>query len=166
MRYRDLLKDPRWKTKRDECIEAAGHACEKCGSTRNLQVHHPHYERGKMPWEYDNLIVLCAACHTKTHFGTQTDHAFGGRTSIDKQFFHSFGTDGFLLWQGRVLGHVQDGFYLVQLFSWIDGEPSNCEIVHFNEMIGWMFYQSPEQLIYSWEHGQAKRHDRHFGDKD
>lgn len=34
-----------------------------------LNVHHPRYINGRMPWEYDNdeLMVLCEPCHKDQH---------------------------------------------------------------------------------------------------
>lgn len=156
--YRKLLARPEWKAKREECIEKAGHRCEKCGSGRNLQVHHPKYERGKLPWEYDDLIVLCASCHRGEHdFGAGKPPAIGGRTVLERKWFHSFNDSGNIHWQGQVLGHVQDGFYLVQLYEWMAGGPSNCEMVHFSRMVGWMFYCTDEEMLNSYTHGPAKR---------
>lgn len=37
--------------------------------TKYLNVHHKFYQKGNMPWEYDDdaLITLCGPCHQKTH---------------------------------------------------------------------------------------------------
>lgn len=37
--------------------------CEKCGSTKNLDAHHPYgdYET------FTNVITLCRSCHFKQH---------------------------------------------------------------------------------------------------
>jgi 5-methylcytosine-specific restriction endonuclease McrA len=46
-------------------FEAHGKACQRCGSTRHLNVHHKNEDR------YDsdpqNLEVLCRSCHNKAH---------------------------------------------------------------------------------------------------
>ena len=51
------------------CIHAAGHRCEKCGSTYNLEHHHPVAKgmgRG-LHWSYRlhdlNRVCLCKGCH-------------------------------------------------------------------------------------------------------
>lgn len=62
----DNYKDPRWQKKRLEIMERDGFRCRSCGSeTETLNVHHAYYEKGKMPWEYDNkvLITWCEKCH-------------------------------------------------------------------------------------------------------
>ena len=68
--YKDQLKDPRWFEFRKKVFNIRGYKCEKCGSTFNLQVHHPKYSDDKRyAWEYDvkDVIVLCRACHIKEH---------------------------------------------------------------------------------------------------
>lgn len=44
-----------------------GNACEKCGSTNGLEVHHiiPISKGGKD--ERKNLILLCSNCHDRRH---------------------------------------------------------------------------------------------------
>lgn len=64
--YSDLLKDPRWQRKRLAILEAAGWKCRGCGEgSKQLHVHHGYYERGRMPWDYEDgtLWVLCVDCH-------------------------------------------------------------------------------------------------------
>lgn len=61
-----------WFEFRSACIDAAGKKCERCGKTEkqaSLQVHHPHYGRNLMPWEYDQKFceVLCKGCHAREH---------------------------------------------------------------------------------------------------
>ena len=41
-----------WKRFRDKCIARAGNVCERCDATGILQVHHPEYVDGKLPWDY------------------------------------------------------------------------------------------------------------------
>lgn len=64
--YYELLKHPNWQRKRLEVLERAGFACEHCGSTeKTLHVHHTHYRKGAMPWDYPTgtLLSLCDDCH-------------------------------------------------------------------------------------------------------
>lgn len=67
--YLELLKDPRWQKKRLEVLDEREWACQRCGDEeKTLHVHHLHYVRGHMPWEYssDELEVLCEVCHEYT----------------------------------------------------------------------------------------------------
>lgn len=65
---RALVKDADRYT-RLLCVHAAGHRCEKCGSTYNLEHHHP-VSRG-YHWLirlHDlNRVCLCRDCHVWAH---------------------------------------------------------------------------------------------------
>ena len=64
--YLDYLRSPEWKAKRRRAIERAGHACEICGKTGRLEVHHTTYERlGKE--RLSDLVVVCRSCHRWVH---------------------------------------------------------------------------------------------------
>jgi hypothetical protein len=66
--YSELLKHPSWQKKRLEILQLHNFQCQNCGDTESpLHVHHGHYEKGKMPWEYknDSLHCLCERCHSE-----------------------------------------------------------------------------------------------------
>jgi hypothetical protein len=70
--YARLLRRQEWFDFRERCLEKAGRACIKCGRTQReaaLQVHHPHYAPGLMPWDYKIGFceVLCSRCHAIEH---------------------------------------------------------------------------------------------------
>ena len=68
--YTELLKDRRWKEKRDKILRRDGYKCTVCGSTHDLQVHHTfYYDPPTLPWRYpeDSLLTLCGECHHKWH---------------------------------------------------------------------------------------------------
>lgn len=72
--YRQRLRDPRWQRKRLEILQRDGWRCRHCGATtRELQVHHVRYVRGKQPWEYPEsaLVTLCRDCHRAITQGGQ-----------------------------------------------------------------------------------------------
>jgi hypothetical protein len=52
-------------------LEKAGHRCSNpwCRSNRNLTVHHVDKRGpdGACAFDQLNLVVLCRACHAKTH---------------------------------------------------------------------------------------------------
>lgn len=64
--YSEKLRDPRWQKKRLEILERAGWKCEDCAvESKELQVHHCIYAKGREPWEYsgNSLMSLCDKCH-------------------------------------------------------------------------------------------------------
>jgi len=67
-----LYRRKEWFRFRETCIKSAERKCERCGISQaeaSLQVHHPHYQNGLMPWEYDAKFceVLCKGCHAREH---------------------------------------------------------------------------------------------------
>ncbi len=70
MTYGEQLKHPNWQRKRLERLNLADFTCECCHNTEGtLHVHHKHYVKGRMAWEYTNeeLAVLCESCHEVAH---------------------------------------------------------------------------------------------------
>lgn len=64
--YKEQLLDPRWQRKRLEILQRDEFTCQVCyDSESTLHVHHKHYHKGRMPWEYadEELVTLCATCH-------------------------------------------------------------------------------------------------------
>lgn len=64
--YATLLQDERWKKKRRRILDRCKNACEECGSSNSLEVHHCYYRYGRLPWQYPDgaLLALCRRCHT------------------------------------------------------------------------------------------------------
>ncbi len=61
-----------WYSFREKCLSLANRECEICHKSQSevtLQIHHPHYEKGLLPWEYDEKFcqVLCKGCHAREH---------------------------------------------------------------------------------------------------
>ena len=73
------------------------------------------------------------------------------------KWFHSR-KDGAIHWQGRVIAHGRDGFARVQLFSWLDGRPTDRKRVHVQQMVDWTFYADDREMrrAYSRSLGQTK----------
>jgi len=63
--YNEYLLSDIWISKRDLLIKIRK-KCEKCGSEKNLCVHHLTYENvGDEKME--DLMVLCLKCHKEIH---------------------------------------------------------------------------------------------------
>lgn len=67
--YSAQLEHKFWKEKSSYIKEKSGQKCIKCGSGKNLQVHHIEYHKGCLAWEYEDeyLECLCGSCHMKEH---------------------------------------------------------------------------------------------------
>jgi 5-methylcytosine-specific restriction endonuclease McrA len=67
MPYREYLRSPEWKAKRERKLEQALGRCQVCNrEDMTLEVHHRTYERRGNEWDED-LTVLCRDCHTNFH---------------------------------------------------------------------------------------------------
>ncbi|MDF0673749.1 MAG: GIY-YIG nuclease family protein [Nitrospira sp.] len=74
----------------------------------------------------------------------QTDKSLVGK------FFHSF-KDGKICWQGYIVADQADGYYLVQLFEWVLGDPSVQKVIHLGQMADWDFYGSTDEMYEAYE---------------
>lgn len=108
LKYKDQLADARWQQKKYEILQRDNFACQKCGATTNLNVHHLSYEKGKLAWEYpnENLITLCQDCHEKEH-----DIAPYPKIGKFYTFYHSD------YWNDMLCYHIDYQNELVYLFG-------------------------------------------------
>lgn len=67
--YNRQLKSKEWKNFRKKVFKIKGKKCEICGSTKQLNIHHPFYTKGKLAWQYNpsDMMVLCRDCHKNIH---------------------------------------------------------------------------------------------------
>lgn len=67
-----LYRQREWKLYCTEQIKLHGGVCAHCLRSEDevvLQVHHPNYVKGPLPWEYpyEECEVLCRGCHAREH---------------------------------------------------------------------------------------------------
>jgi hypothetical protein len=65
------------------------------------------------------------------------------------KYFHSASENNKIEWQGVVIGEPHSGWYLVQLFEWASGEPTEQRLVPIEKMIGWLFYPDVDAMKFS-----------------
>lgn len=64
--YYGYINSEVWKEKRMERLKLDGFQCQKCGTAKNLRVHHINYENFGHE-TMDDLITFCDNCHMKIH---------------------------------------------------------------------------------------------------
>ncbi len=64
--YQAYLNSPGWRSTRNAALKRANYTCHRCGSRRDLNVHHTTYERLGAEMSSD-LEVLCFGCHNEHH---------------------------------------------------------------------------------------------------
>lgn len=52
-------------------------------------------------------------------------------------------------WQGRVERVLDNGQYVVQLLSWVDGNPTAKKIIPLDDMNQWDFFQTSRDMRYA-----------------
>ena len=72
------------------------------------------------------------------------------------QYFHSI-EKGKVKWQGCILSKPSKNMYLIQLFSWLSGEPTNRQLISIDKMKDWLFYKDFEEMDYSYQYGTASK---------
>ena len=86
---------------------------------------------------------------------TTSNNADVEYTELIGLFFHSV-KDGKIEWQGEIVGNPQPGWYMVQLFGWIDGIPNVQRLMRIEDMREWLFYEDTEIMQFSYDHGVAR----------
>jgi ATP-dependent DNA helicase RecQ len=54
---------------RRQVLRRDGWRCQSCGTTSNLEVHHKEFRSQSGDDSEENLITLCATCHSVIHLG-------------------------------------------------------------------------------------------------
>ena len=66
------------------------------------------------------------------------------------KYFHSANENNNKVeWQGVVIAEPHSGWYLVQLFEWASGKPTEQRLVPIEKMIGWLFYPDMDAMKFS-----------------
>ena len=60
--YTAYMQSEKWKRRKARLYNKRGHACERCGSTWQLEVHHKNYDRLEHELD-DDLLIVCVNCH-------------------------------------------------------------------------------------------------------
>lgn len=65
-RYLQYIHSQEWQEKRSQVFSERWYKCEKCGSEKNLHVHHWTYKR-IFNEDLSDLFVFCNTCHDDFH---------------------------------------------------------------------------------------------------
>jgi hypothetical protein len=91
------------------------------------------------------------------------------RSALEGRYFHSFGTTigtpprSYVKWQWIIVAKIEPDGYLVELWSWIDGEPTHEQLVAVGEMVNWRFYASAEAMREAYRRFTGKYDGAHMG---
>lgn len=126
-----------------------------------LEVDHVNPKANGGKDKKENLITACKDCNIGKGAKLLTTKPTPKMTTLQRnplvgRFFHSIVLCEIcqrerIHWQGYVLGELPDNWYLVQLFSWIAGEPTTQHLVQFQDMKLWWFYDSSADMNFQYE---------------
>ncbi len=80
-----------------------------------------------------------------------------GPGSLVGSFFHSDAERG---WQGCVVAEPAPGVYLVETFEWLSGSSHDQQLVRFEDMYGWAFYDHAEWMGNAYDSSVQRRWQR------
>lgn len=83
------------------------------------------------------------------------------------RYFHTFREQSgprVMDYQGTVRGDLGHGFFLVQFFEWMSGEPSTLAVEHLSQMSKWQFYLDSAQMK-DWSSLEGNSHGRRSGSR-
>lgn len=166
-----MVREPISRGLRARVMERDHFRCRRCGcgpNDRKLNVDHiiPVAQGGRsVDW---NLQTLCESCNGGKLARDPHPHDTQHSTPADPRvavmaessdaapehpllgMFALTFKDNKLRYQGRIV-KVGDGLVVLQLYSWLTGGPTNCEVVPVDETKGWRLYQSARE----WRYGAA-----------
>jgi hypothetical protein len=101
----------------------------------------------------ENLVTACEDCN----FGKgakNVNRAPSARVRNDAGlvglFGHTRDDDGTINWQFEIIGKVGDDAYSIQLFSWMDGRPTDVKIFTLDQIAKCSLYSTRDAWIQRW----------------
>jgi hypothetical protein len=114
--------------------------CDACNGGKSARDPHRHDTQRGFP--SDPRVAVMAAAPAPPP-STPPAHPLVG------MFVHTF-KDGKLHYQGKVL-KVGGDVVVLQLYGWLNGDPTNCQAFNLEETKGWRLYSSARD----WRYGAA-----------
>lgn len=81
--YHEYILSEEWQKKRLAVFKRDNYQCQRCGSAKNLCVHHLSYARLGKDDEILDLITLCRECHSDIHYYDINTHKRFQRSDDD-----------------------------------------------------------------------------------
>jgi len=69
-------------------------------------------------------------------------------TMVKDKWFHTYKDTNEIVYQGHVLDYLPPKLVLVQLFSWLDGEPTCQKLLEVTDE--WSFYDTMKRMHDAW----------------
>lgn len=128
--------------------------CRYCGrSSPEVTLHCDHAKSVKDGGDdtEENLVTSCSDCNYGKSSKTVIREAplkVAAHDGLVGMWGHTFDADKNIAWQFKIIRKINDALYVCQLFSWLDGGPTNCETIHTDKLTGndCKLYATNEQM--------------------
>lgn len=130
--------------------------CVYCGrGSPDVELHCDHkiaHSKGGSN-DRSNLVTACRDCNSGK--SAKTVKTTSGRNVNNGNGFvglygHTRDDDGVIDWQFEVIGKISEEFYTIQLFSWLDGSPTEVKVASICDLSKSSLYSSRAQWIGQW----------------
>jgi hypothetical protein len=142
--------------------------CVYCGrGSPDVTLHCDHklaHSKGGSD-DKENLVTACQDCN----FGKGAKNVIRPTPALPRNtnetglvglFGHTRNDDGSINWQFEIVGKINDDAYTVQLFSWLDGRPTDVKIFTTLQITSHSLYSTREAWINQW----AKEREYTYGE--
>ena len=134
---REALQDAEKRAIQNERPLYNKHYAESCNAENELPVLPPGRALDRKwfhSWRELDKYELAALRSPRVHHPVKIEVVRGGKA---------------IEWQGQVLESVSEDLYLIQLYSWWSGQPSQQQMIGLSDMRGWTFYSSNIEMVAS-----------------
>ncbi|MGG7534660.1 HNH endonuclease [Rhizobium sp. 12,4] len=99
----------------------------------------------------ENLVTACEDCNLgKGAKSVNKPTRIHGEYALVGLFGHTRNDDGTINWQFEIVGKVGDDAYAIQLFSWLDGRPTDVKIFTVRQISACSLYNTRHAWIQQW----------------
>lgn len=151
-------------------------ACRYCGRTSPdvvLHVDHAVSVKDGGSDNEDNLVTSCIDCNYDKSSKSIRLILSSTLKTVEMQpadgfvgmWGHTFTEDKEIQWQFKIIRVLNPDAYVCQLYSWMDGEPTNCETITTTVLINdCKLYADNGQMLVAYEkHCERKQYDNRRG---
>ncbi len=159
-------RDPIPQAVRFDVFRRDNFTCRYCGKASGegvtLHVDHVHAVARGGNNDLANLVTACSDCNygKGAKAGVRPPAVHGGKDALVGYFGHRLDADGHIRNQFEIVRKVSEEMYAIQLFSYIDGRPTNVEVVSLAEL------RSQNMRLYSSEYEWALADCKNSYDRD
>lgn len=102
-------------------------------------------------------VIPCYTMNDKSPANVPDNiQTFSAGDPLIGKYFHTT-LNGRINQQGQIMNRLDDGHYLVDLFSFITGEYCCQRVYAAADMTNWLIYKTQAEMIYSYDQGVACR---------